>query len=233
MSFTGTRTVVVGGSSGIGYATAERIVSEGGEVVVAARDDERREEAATTLGPNATEHALDITDRAAVKALFREVHEDAGGLDYLVCTPAYIPTGFDVSEAELRQAFDVKFFGYYYAAEAAREYLPEDGAIVFLSGEASVSPQPEYFAVGVVNAAIECLTRYLAVEYAPVRVSAVSPNLVDTFGMDDEARQRMADRTPVGRVADSADIADAVAFLLGNRNTTGEILRTNGGADLV
>ena len=228
MSFSGTRTVVIGGSSGIGYATAERIVAAGGEVVVAARDDERREEAAKTLGPNASEQPLDITDRAEVKALFRE-----GEVDYLVCTPAYIPTGFDISEAELRQAFNVKFFGYYYAAEAAREVLPDDGAIVFLSGEASVQPRPEYFAVGVVNAAVECLTRYLAVEYAPIRVSAVSPNLVDTFGMDESTRERAAESVPVGRVADPADIADAVAFLLQNRNTTGEVLRTNGGADLV
>jgi NAD(P)-dependent dehydrogenase (short-subunit alcohol dehydrogenase family) len=80
---------------------------------------------------------------------------------------------------------------------------------------------------------VECLTRYLAVEYAPIRVSAVSPNLVDTFGMDDETRERAAERTPVGRVADPEDIADAVAFLLGNRNTTGEVLRPNGGASLV
>jgi NAD(P)-dependent dehydrogenase (short-subunit alcohol dehydrogenase family) len=228
VSFTDTQTVVIGGSSGIGYATAEQIVSAGGEVVVAARDDERRAEAVRTLGPNATGEALDITDRAELSNLFadREV-------DYLVCTPAYIPTGFDISESELRQAFNVKFFGYYHAALAARKELPDDGAIVFLSGEAAVDPQPRYFAIGVVNAAVESLMRYLALEFAPIRVSAVSPNLVDTFGMDPEMREKRASEVPAGRVAEPEDIADAVCFMLRNENVTGEVLRTNGGASLV
>ncbi|QIO25263.1 SDR family oxidoreductase [Haloarcula sp. JP-L23] len=228
MTFTDTQTIVIGGSSGIGYATAEQIIDSGGDVVIAARDDDRRQEAANTLGPNATEHPLDITVRADVKSLFTEF--DA---DYLVCTPAHIPTGFDISEAQLRKAFDVKFFGYYYAAEAARDVLPEDGAIVFLSGESSVDPQPDYFASGVVNAAVECLTRYLAVEYAPVRISAVSPKIVDTVGMTAEMREQAAEDIPIGQIADPADIADAVCFMLQNPNVTGEVLRSNGGARLV
>lgn len=228
MTFADTRTVIIGGSSGIGYATAEQIVSEGGEVVVAARDDDRRTEAARTLGPNATERAVDITDRAAVTQTLTDAKPD-----YLVCTPAYIPTGMDISEEELRQAFDVKFFGYYYAAEAARQVIPEDGAMVFLSGEAAVTPDPQYFAVGVVNAAVETLVRYLALEYAPVRVSAVSPNVVDTFGMDDTMRDRVASSVPVDRVAEPEDIAAAVCLALDNPNMSGETLRLNGGSNLV
>jgi NAD(P)-dependent dehydrogenase (short-subunit alcohol dehydrogenase family) len=228
MTFADTRTVIIGGSSGIGYATAEQIVSEGGEVVVVARDDERRKEAARTLGPNATERALDITDRAAVAQTLTEAEPD-----YLVCTPAYIPTGMDISEEDLRQAFEVKFFGYYYAAEAVRQVIPDDGAIVFLSGEAAVTPDPQYFAVGVVNAAVETLTKYLALEYAPVRVSAVSPNVVDTFGMDDAMRERVAANVPVDRVAEPEDVAVAVCLALDNPNMSGETLRLNGGSSLV
>lgn len=228
MDFSGSRTVIIGGSSGIGYATAAQIVDSDGEVVIAARDDDRREEAATELGPNATDEFLDITERASVQSLLTDV--DA---DYLVCTPAHIPKGFEISEAELRRAFDVKFFGYYYAAQAARKSLSEDGAIVFLSGETAVKPQLDYFASGVVNAAVECLTRYLAVEYAPIRVSAVSPYIVDTVGMDEEMRKRAASDIPVGKIAAPEEIADAVCFLLQNPNVTGEVLRSNGGSSLV
>jgi NAD(P)-dependent dehydrogenase (short-subunit alcohol dehydrogenase family) len=229
MEFTDTRTVVVGGSSGIGYATAERVVEAGGEVVVAGRDDEARRDAVERLGKGATERALDVADPDAVESFF----ESVGSFDYLVCTAAYVPTGFDVSDADLRRAFDVKFFGYYHAAEAARPHLAADGAIAFVTGDAAVRPNPTFFAVGVVNAAVESLVRYLAVEYAPLRVSAVSPNTVDTFGMDADAKAALAESLPARRVAESEDVADALAFALTNPNATGETFRVNGGARLV
>ncbi|MFT4948486.1 MAG: NAD(P)-dependent dehydrogenase (short-subunit alcohol dehydrogenase family), partial [Natronomonas sp.] len=99
--------------------------------------------------------------------------------------------------------------------------------------EAAVTPDPQYFAVGVVNAAVETLVRYLALEYAPVRVSAVSPNVVDTFGMDDTMRDRVASSVPVDRVAEPEDIAAAVCLALDNPNMSGETLRLNGGSNLV
>jgi NAD(P)-dependent dehydrogenase (short-subunit alcohol dehydrogenase family) len=229
MDFEDTRAVVIGGSSGIGFATAQAIIERGGEVVIGARDDDDRLRATAELGPEADEAAIDIADPDSVEAFFEAV----GEFDYLVCTPAYIPTGFDVSDDDLREAFDVKFFGYYYAATAAREYLAEDGAVVFITGEAAVDPDPQYFAIGVVNAAVETLTRYLAVEYAPIRVSAISPGLVDTFDMSEDMREKMADSVPVGRVAEPEDIAEAICFALTNPNTSGEVLRINGGASLV
>jgi NAD(P)-dependent dehydrogenase (short-subunit alcohol dehydrogenase family) len=135
-----------------------------------------------------------------------------------------------VSDEVIRRAFEVKLLGYRRAAAAARDRLPEDGAIVLLSGEAAVQVVPDYFAAGLVNAAVETLTRYLAVEYAPIRVSAVSPNVVDTSGMSREARETVAERVQVGRVGEPEDIADAVLFLLANPNATRETLRLNGGS---
>jgi NAD(P)-dependent dehydrogenase (short-subunit alcohol dehydrogenase family) len=227
--FEDTRTVVVGGSSGIGLATAERVVAGGGEVVIAARDDERRREAAERLGERASERALDVSDLGAVEAFF----ETVGPIDYLVCTAAFLPTGMDVTDENLRRAFDVKLFGYRAAARAARERMGDDGAMVFVTGEASVDPIPEYFAAGVVNAAVESLVRYLALEYGPVRVSAVSPHVVDTFGMDPETKAETAAGLPAGRVAEPEDVADAVTFALTNPSATGETFRVNGGAGLV
>jgi NAD(P)-dependent dehydrogenase (short-subunit alcohol dehydrogenase family) len=226
--FEGTRTVVVGGSSGIGYATAERVVAGGGEVVIAARDDERRRDAAERLGTAASEYALDVADTAAVERFFDRV----GSLDHLVCTAAFLPTGVDVTEENLRRAFDVKFFGYLAAARAARDRIAGDGSVVFVTGEASVDPIPDYFAAGVVNAAVESMVRYLALEYGPVRVSAVSPGVVDTFEMDAERKAETAAGLPAGRVAEPEDVADAVAFALTNPVATGETIRINAGSGL-
>jgi NAD(P)-dependent dehydrogenase (short-subunit alcohol dehydrogenase family) len=134
-----------------------------------------------------------------------------------------------VSDEATRRAFEVKLLGYRRAAAAARDRLPEDGAIVLLSGEAAVQVVPDSLAAGLVNAAVETLTRYLAVEYAPIRVSAVSPNVVDTSGMSREARETVAERVPVDHVGEPEDVADAVLFPLANPNATGETLRLNGG----
>ena len=165
-----------------------------------------------------------MSDLGAVEAFFKTV----GPIDYLVCTAAFLPTGIGVTDENLRRAFDVKLFGYRAAARAARERMGDDGAVVSVTGEASVAPVPEYFAAGVVNAAVESLVRYLALAYDPVRVSAVSPSLVDTFWMDPEAAADL----PAGRVAEPEDVADAVAFALTNPSATGETFRVNGGAGL-
>jgi NAD(P)-dependent dehydrogenase (short-subunit alcohol dehydrogenase family) len=197
--------------------------------VIAARDDEQRREAAERLGEAASERGLDVGDTDAVAEFFASV----GPIDYLVCTAAFLPTGIDVTDENLRRALDVKLVGYRAAAREARDQLADDGAIVFVTGEAAVDPIPEYFAAGVVNAAVESLVRYLAVEYGPIRVSAVSPHLVDTFGMDPEAKAEAAAGLPTERVAEPEDVADAVAFALRNPTATGETFRVNCGARLV
>lgn len=226
----GRRVVVLGGSSGIGYATAEAAVEGGARVVVGSRGDEARAAAVERLGESAEGYELDLTDDDGVDAFF----ESVGAFDYLVCTPAYIPEGgMDVSVEDLQRAFDVKLFGFLRAVRAARPGLAEDGAVCFVSGTASTDPNPDFFGVGLVNAAVESLVGYLALEFAPVRVSAVSPGVVDTWGMDEETRASIAGRLPTGQVTEPEDVAEAVLTCLTNPAIDGTVLRMDGGGSLV
>jgi NAD(P)-dependent dehydrogenase (short-subunit alcohol dehydrogenase family) len=227
-SFEGRRIAVVGGSSGIGRATAAAVVDGGGEVVVGSRSDDERAAVVAELGSSASGHTVDLTDDGSVTDFF----DAAGQLDGLVCTPAYLPRGTvsTVDDEDLRETFEVKLLGYRRAALAAD--LADDAGVVFVSGTAATDPAPDLFAVGVVNAAVESLVRYLALDRAPVRVNAVSPGVVDTWGMPDDQRAAIADSVPAGRVTEPEDVADAIVALLANRAMTGGVVRVDGGGSL-
>jgi NAD(P)-dependent dehydrogenase (short-subunit alcohol dehydrogenase family) len=227
-SFEGRRIAVVGGSSGIGRATAAAVVDAGGDVVVGSRSDDERRAVVDELGPGAEGHGIDLTDDASVEAFF----EFAGPLDGLVCTPAYLPQGTvsEVDDDEVRTAFEVKLLGYRRAVLAAD--VADDGGVVLVSGTAATHPTPDFFAVGVVNAAVESLARYLALDRAPVRVNVVSPGVVDTWGMPADRRTAVAGRVPVGRVTEPEDVAGAIVAALGNRAMTGTVVTLDGGGSL-
>jgi NAD(P)-dependent dehydrogenase (short-subunit alcohol dehydrogenase family) len=214
------RAVFVGGSSGIGLAAARRAVAGGWDVVVASREPER----AADL--DAEKVALDVTDTAAVRALFGRL----GTVDHLVCSTV-ARAGGPVRELDLdaaRRAFEAKLWGPLAAIQAAdvRE------SVVLVSGVAASTPMRG----GAATAAVEALVRTLAVELAPVRANAVSPGIVDTptwGALPDADRHAMFDRLagalPAGRVGRAEEIADAIWLLLTNPFVTGTVLHVDGG----
>ncbi|WP_378143970.1 SDR family oxidoreductase [Cnuibacter sp. UC19_7] len=117
--------------------------------------------------------------------------------------------------------------------------LPETGSITLFSGVAADRPGPGTVAVTAVNAAIEGLSRSLAVELAPVRVNAVSPGVVDTEGwahLGDGAAdffEETGRSLPAGRVGRPADIGSTVLHLIDNGYTTASTVHVDGGARLV
>jgi NAD(P)-dependent dehydrogenase (short-subunit alcohol dehydrogenase family) len=181
------------------------------------------------LGDRVEGVALDVADDTAVASVFDEV----GAFDHLVLTAAYVPSGTlsELDPDEVRRAFEVKFWGYYRAIRHAADQLPDDGSgsITAVSGNAGVKPAPSFFAVGVVNAAVESLVRYAAVELQPVRVNAVSPGTVDTFDMDPETKRGLAASLPTGRVGEPEDVAAAIVSLATNPYATGSVPRLDGG----
>lgn len=228
--FDGDRVVVIGGSSGIGRATAARVIEADGEVVIASRGAEKRRETVEALGDRATGLEVDLADGDDVEAFF----DDVGTFDHLVLTAAHIPNGgFLESDADdVRRAFEVKGLGYFRAAKAAADYIRSDGSITMISAISAVEPSSDYFALGMANAAIETLMRSVAVEMGTVRANAISPSTVDTWGMDEDRKQEMASELPAGHVGEPADIADAVLFCMRNEYLTGEVLRIDGGDSL-
>jgi NAD(P)-dependent dehydrogenase (short-subunit alcohol dehydrogenase family) len=218
-----TRVVVIGGSSGIGLATARLCADKGWDVIVASRDPDRAE-------VDAEKVVLDVTDAAASRELF----ERLGPVDHLVSSTV-LRVGGPVRELDLdlaRRAFETKLWGPLAAIQAAdvRE------SIVLVSGVFAHTPSPGGAATAAVNGATEALVRILAVELAPTRVNAVCPGIIDTplwSPLEAEARdamfERLASALPAGRVGGPEDVAHAIWLLLTNGFVTGTVLGVDGG----
>lgn len=223
----GDRVVIVGGSSGIGLATAAAVVENGGEVVIGSRGAADREAAVDRLGDAATGHPVDLVDRSSIGAFFDAI----GPFDHLLLTAAYIPTGgfADAGYDEVRRAFAVKGLGYFAAATRAVTSIEDDGSITVVSAVSAHQPSADYFALGMANAAVEVLIRSVAVECGPIRANAISPGTVDTWGMDDARAREMRESLPAGHVGQPEDVADAALFCMANPYLDGEVLVLDGG----
>jgi NAD(P)-dependent dehydrogenase (short-subunit alcohol dehydrogenase family) len=231
MSLAGKKVVVVGGSSGIGLATAELATREGAAVIIASRNAARLDAIAAKL--NAIAIATDVTNDESVETLFRRT----GPIDHVVITAAQLRTGpfKTVPMDDVRATMESKFWGAWRVARAA-EFRP-GGSLTLVTGYLSVRPRPNSAIVGAVNGALESLAKALALELAPVRVNAVSPGIIDTpirAAMPEEARRDMLAKTaaalPVGRVGLGEDVAQQILAFMNIGFATGSIVYLDGGA---
>ncbi len=232
------RVVVIGGTSGIGLAVAERQMKEGREVVVTGRDAGRLQAALEKLGEGASGAAVDARDEEAMRAFFAGL----GRVDHVVlaATGATAAGPFrSIPAGALREAAEGKLVAQTIAAQAALEVLRLDGSLTFVTAGSAGAAIPGTAGLAAVNAAVEAMVPVLAVELAPARVNAVSPGIIDTpwwDWLDADARQQTFDAyaksAPAGRVGHAEDIADTIAYLIGAGFTTGVVLSVDGGSRL-
>ena len=240
MTIENKRVVILGGTSGIGLAVAEAVQREGGVAIVVSSRQARVDAALARLGAGAKGFAADVGDEAAVKELFERI----GEFDHLAFTAGEnlkIGKVADLSLAEARAFFDVRYWGAFTAAKHGAKFIRPGGSITFSSGIAGARPPQEGWALGAsICAAMEGFTRALAVELKPLRVNIVSPGFVRTplWGDIPEAdREAMfaaaGERLPVGRVGLPEDLAAAYLFLMQQAFATGQTLVVDGGGLLV
>jgi NAD(P)-dependent dehydrogenase (short-subunit alcohol dehydrogenase family) len=230
--------LVVGGTSGIGLATARRLHTLGATVHIAGRGKQRLDAIAAT-DPGLIGHRADGGDREEIGGVIEAI----GGIDWLVITLSGGEGAGPIAElglGTLRRAFDAKFWGHFTTIQAALPHLTATGSITLVSAISARTGIPGTAGLAAINGAIESLVKPLAVELAPIRVNAVSPGLVDTpwwSGLPEDARQayfsQAAQALPTGRVATADDIAEVVVLAATNANTTGTIIEADGGARLV
>ena len=238
-------TVVIGGTAGIGLATARHLAAAGHRVTVVGRDPERlkralTELAATTSADSAPEgRVAGMTDRAALDALFAEL----GPIDHLVITAPGSGCPGTLAEMDLEtldRAFTSKVLGAAHAIQAALPQLAEQGSITLVSAGSAQAALPGTAGLAAVNGAVEVLVPTLALELAPRRVNCVSPGVVDTDWWDrvvpkEQRADVLADfsaRTPVGRAGRPEEIADVIAMLVRNGFMTGTVIPVDGGGRL-
>ncbi|MGV7215241.1 SDR family oxidoreductase [Bradyrhizobium sp. UFLA05-112] len=231
MTLAGRKVVVVGGSSGIGLATAELAKKQGADVIIASRNAAKLDAVAERL--NVIAIPADVTSDGSVADLFRRT----GAVDHVVLTAAQLKTGpfKTVAMDDVRGTMEGKFWGAWRVAREAE--IRPGGSLTLVTGFLSVRPRPNSAIISAANGALESLARALALELAPVRVNAVSPGVVDTpirAAMPEAARREMLAKTaaalPVGRVGAAEDIAQQILSFMVNGFATGSIVYVDGGA---
>lgn len=224
-------TVVIGGASGIGAATARVLAEAGHEVVVA------------DLPGTTADVPVDVTDEASVADLFDRVVADHGAFHGVVnCAGvSTLARVVDHDAAEWRRVVDVCLTGAFLVLKHAGRRVADGGSLVSLSSLNARQPGTGLAAYCAAKAGLVALTEVTALELGPrgIRVNAVAPGLVVTPltapAMDiPGVRDDYLDNTALGRSGEPDEIAAAIRFLLSGdaRWITGETLDINGGAHL-
>ncbi|OIK08505.1 SDR family oxidoreductase [Bacillus sp. MUM 13] len=238
MSLKGKKVVILGGTSGIGLAAAKAFLDESAQIIIASRSVSKLSDAKAMLGGNAEGYEIDFRNEEKVSDFFKQV----GNFDHLIVTAGEGAMGHfsELPVADVREAFDSKFWGQYISVHAALPYLNNESSITLTSGVYGKRPPKGATTLASINSAIDGLVRGLSVDLAPIRVNVVSPGIVDTplyGGMPKDQRQDMyngiAQELPVGRVAQPEDIAETYVYLAKNGFTTGTSVLIDGGAHLI
>ena len=233
--FSGQRVLVIGGSSGIGFATAKLAADWSADVTIASRSEAKVAGAVAAIGGGASGRALDLTSDDGVAAFFG----DGTVWDHIVVTGSQVTMApvRDLSMDVAEDAMDSKFWGFYRVARHAR--IKDGGSLSVVAGFLATRPAAGRALMGAINAALEGLVRGLALELRPVRVNAVSPAVVVTemwAGMSEDARKAMFDSIsasyPAGRPGEPDEIALQLLLLAATGYATGTVVTLDGGASI-
>lgn len=235
----GKKVVILGGSSGIGFATAKAAATAGGEVIIVSGNQQRIDKALAALPAGSQAFGVDLRDEDQVSKLFLKI----GRFDHLIFTAGEALQIGDIGELEVdaaKQFFDLRYWGAFTSVKYAFPYINEGGSITLTGGCASVRPGKGWSLVASICAAMEGFTRAMAIELAPVRVNMVMPGLVRTNlwdGMENAEREGMydqfSDQLPVNYVAGPEDIAQSYLYLMQQKYSTGQLVVADGGFVLI
>ena len=225
-----TSTVVVGGTGSLGLGIARHRAELGDHVLLTSRDFDRAAKAARGIGGDARGLALDLSDLHGIA----DALSDVGPVDNLVLATAANDTSrntlatFDVDAAA--DSVTVKLVGFTETIRVLRERLTPSASVVVFGGLARNRPYPGSTMVTVFNAGVSGLVRTLALELAPIRITALHPGVVgDSSRWRDQPDHPAVARTPLGRLVTIAEIVDATDFLLTNTGVNAIDLLIDGG----
>ena len=238
VSLKGRKTAIIGGTAGIGLATARLLSERGADVTVGGRDDRRLAEARKSIGDGVATIPVDATDRESLQSFFGQ----AGPIDDLVVTVTRrggAGPAAQLTEQDVEEAFAGKPAAHLRAVAEALPTLDERGSVTLVGAGSAQSALPGTALLAAVNGAVEAAVPPLARELAPRRVNAVSPGVIDTGWWDvlpEEEREatfeQLSEQTPVGRIGSPDDVAHAISELIENDYISGVVLPCDGGLRL-
>ncbi|MFT4436525.1 SDR family NAD(P)-dependent oxidoreductase [Caballeronia sp. 15715] len=224
--------VVTGGSSGIGFATAERFVKEGAYVFITGRRQKEIDQAASTLGDNARAIQGDVSSLEDLDRLFQTIRREKGRIDVLVANSGIMdPTPLvDVTVSHFDAIFDVNAKGVLFTVQKALPLMPPGSSIVLISSVVSGKGLPGYGTYSATKASVRSFARTWTRELKDrrIRVNSLSPGPVDTAMIDARAvssdaaaqlRAGFASLIPLGRMGRAEEIAAAALFLASDESS--------------
>lgn len=222
--------VVVGGTSGLGRALAQRAAEAGSRVWLTGRDPQRAESVAKEVGGDTRGLGLDLAEPATIG----EALADVDHVDHLVLAgvtrDANTITEYDIAGAI--HLVTLKLVGYTEVVHALLPRLADDAAVLLFGGLAKDRPYPGSTTVSTINGGVTGLMHTLVFELAPRRVNAIHPGIVGDsphWAAKPEVLDGVRGRTPTGRNVTTADIVDASEFLLRNPAVNGVDMVVDGG----
>jgi NAD(P)-dependent dehydrogenase (short-subunit alcohol dehydrogenase family) len=221
--------VVTGGNSGIGLAIAEELIARGATVVITGRRKDALDSAAAALGDSCSIFQGDVASSADTDTLYREVFERHGRLDIVVANAGagyHSPLG-SITEQEFDRTFDTNAKGVLFTVQSALPYLVTGANIVIIGSTGSINPPRGMSMYGGAKAAVRDFVRSWIQDTkgSGIRINVLSPGAVDTDSLrsalaraqgEDRVQaeiDRMGAGSPIGRIAQTSEIAKAVCFL--------------------
>ncbi len=230
----GKNVVVIGGTSGIGLATAIAASELGAKVWAAGRSSAHMEKARTATNGKVNLVTLDTHDEEGMRSLFQEV----GTIDHLVSAATggtrTLKPFIEQTEDQFKDAFG-KLWGYAKVIRTGVPFVAKDGSITVVSGAPARKVKPNSSALSCVGAAVENMVRSVATEIAPIRINVVSPGIIDTAlfdGLGEQRNERVAAMVKgqlVERVGRPEEVAGALIYLMLNGYATGTTVDVDGG----
>jgi NAD(P)-dependent dehydrogenase (short-subunit alcohol dehydrogenase family) len=249
MALEGKTAVVTGAAGGIGYAVAERFLTEGAKVVIADFDAEKGAKAAKTLGSDGSVRFIrtDVGDAGQVAGMVEEAVAAFGEIDILVSNAGIVHGAdfLDIAEADFDRVLRVNLKGVFLTGQAVARRMAERvraggpaGTIINMSSVNAVFAIPTQVPYSVSKGGVNQLTKVMALSLAPfgIRVNAIGPGSIMTdilkaVANDKAAMDRIMMRTPLGRIGDPSEIASIAAFLASDDASyiTGQTIYADGG----
>jgi NAD(P)-dependent dehydrogenase (short-subunit alcohol dehydrogenase family) len=235
--------IVTGANAGLGYATAKKFCDMGITTYVNGRNKEKTMQACKELGENAKPFILDLNKLDEIPDAVSKLAQKAGKIDILVNNAGInMKKEFlEVTDAEFQSILHTNVVGLFAISREVSKIMKanKSGSIINISSMAAIYGIPKVIAYTASKTAIEGMTRAMAVDLAEfgIRVNCVAPGFIKTnmsskaLDNDPERKNKVLSRTPMGKLGEPSDVADAVYYFASSQSkfTTGTILPVDGG----